>query len=224
MPERPAVLLDIDGTLVDSTYLHVQAWSEAMEEIGHDVDTWRIHRAIGMDSAKLLDALLGDAVESDGDAAKEAHSRRYARLAPRLRPFRDARALLTDLAGADLQVVLATSAPEEELQHLLEVLDADRWITHITSADDVDTAKPAPDVVEVALDRAGVDPDRAVMVGDATWDSRAAAKVGVTAVGVLSGGISESELLEAGASVVLRDPTDLLAQWRSGPIGDLLRS
>src|ERR1700712_5200718 len=123
---RPAVLFDIDGTLVDSNYLHVQAWSEVLGDLGHPVDDWRIHRSIGMDSKKLLAALLGENADRIGGQAKAGPQGRYAKLADRLRPFAGARDLLSTVSGRGLQVVLATSAPEEELRNLLQVLDADR--------------------------------------------------------------------------------------------------
>ena len=207
----PAVLFDIDGTLVDSNYLHIQAWSEALQHLGHPVDDWRIHRCIGMDSKKLLAELLGDGVERLGEAAKAEHATRYAELAGRLRTFAGARDLLAAVAGRGLQVVLATSAPEEELRNLLKVLDVDQWTAHITSAEDVETAKPEPRLLEVALDKAAVPPDLAVMIGDAVWDGQAATRAGIPFIGLRSGGISRAELVDAGAVAVYDDAADLLA-------------
>jgi phosphoglycolate phosphatase-like HAD superfamily hydrolase len=107
--------------------------------------------------------------------------------------------------------VLATSALQDELRLLLEAIDADAAIHAATSADDVDTAKPSPSLIEVALQRAGADPAEAVFVGDSTWDMIAAGRAGVTAYGLRSGGISDAELLQAGARAVFDDPADLLA-------------
>jgi phosphoglycolate phosphatase-like HAD superfamily hydrolase len=104
------------------------------------------------------------------------------------------------------------------------VLDAGDWIDHVTNADDVDTAKPEPDVVQVALDRAGVGADRAVLVGDTVWDCAAARRAGVTAVGVRSGGVADAELTGAGAAAVVDDCTELRERWRELPIGALLSS
>jgi HAD superfamily hydrolase (TIGR01549 family) len=218
---RPAVLFDIDGTLADSNYLHVHAWSEALTELDRPVDSWRIHRAIGMDSKKLLAELLGDDADTVGESAKEGHSRKYAELSDQIRTFAGARDLLAAVAERDLQVVLATSAPEEELTRLLEVLDADQWTAHVTSAEDVESAKPDPDIIAVALEKAGVPADRAVMVGDAVWDGEAAARAGVAFVGLRSGGSSAAELQEAGAVAVYDDAQSLLAQLDSSPIADL---
>jgi HAD superfamily hydrolase (TIGR01509 family) len=205
-----AILFDIDGTLVDSNYLHIEAWSQSFDTLDLAVDSWKVHRGIGMDSEKLLDALLGED-SPQRDEAKSRHDENYQRLVDRLRPFDQVRELLADLSGRGLTVILATSAPENELKHLREVLEVEDSIEVVTSAEDVDTAKPAPDVVNVALERAGVDAGDAVMIGDSTWDMKAAAAAGVTSIGVLSGGVSERELLDAGAVAVFEDAADLRA-------------
>lgn len=206
-----AVLFDIDGTLVDSNYLHVEAWQHAFAELDAPADAWRVHRAIGLDSAKLLRSLVGERDDEWYERAKELHAEYYTDLSPRLRPLPGARDLLRELADQEFRVVLATSAPEEEFALLRRTLDADRWIHAHTSADDVDTAKPDPEVVTVALERAGAEPGQAVFVGDSTWDMIAAGRAGVRAYGVRSGGISDLELGAAGAVAVYDDPAELLA-------------
>jgi HAD superfamily hydrolase (TIGR01509 family) len=215
---RTAVLFDIDGTLVDSNYLHVEAWHHAFAAVGHPVDAWRIHRSIGMDSAKLLDALLGDAAETVGDDAKQKHSEYYASLSDRLRPIEGARELLDALSERGQTVVLATSAPQDELETLLEVLDVGPDVDAVTSSEDVGTAKPDPDIIEVALEKADVPAERAVLVGDAVWDVKAAARAGVRSIGVLSGGYSAAELRDAGAIAVYDDVADLLAHLDESPL------
>ncbi|THG28599.1 HAD family hydrolase [Naasia lichenicola] len=205
-----AILFDIDGTLVDSNYLHVDAWQRALAGAGHAVDAWKIHRAIGKDSDELLKVLVGDAAESIADAASDAHSELYAAMADRLRPFDGARELIAELADRGVRVVLATSAPEDELATLRTVLDVDGYLTGVTSSGDVETAKPEPDIVQVALERAGVGADEAVFVGDTIWDIQAAGKAGVPTIGVRSGGVSEEELRGAGAVEVYDDVRDLL--------------
>jgi HAD superfamily hydrolase (TIGR01509 family) len=204
-----AVLFDVDGTLVDSNYLHVDSWTRAFEEVGAPVSAWRVHRAIGLDSSRLLDELLGDRADELGDAAKDAQSRLYRELWPRLRRFDGARELLESLHGDGIRVVLATSAPEDELEQLRAVLDCDDVIHAATNADDVETAKPEPDILSVALERAGVDASEALMVGDALWDGIAAGRAGIRFVGVRSGGISAAELREAAAVEVLDDVSSL---------------
>ncbi|MDR5699170.1 HAD family hydrolase [Agromyces aerolatus] len=205
-----AMLFDIDGTLVDSNYLHVEAWQHAFAELGAPTDAWRIHRAIGEDSAHLLRSLVGERDEAWNARARALHAAFYDDLAPRLRALPGARDLLRAVTERELRAVLATSAPEEEFALLRRTLDADRWIYAHTSADDVDTAKPDPEVVAVALDRAGAEPAEAVFVGDSTWDMIAAGRAGVRAYGVRSGGVSDSELVAAGAAAVYDDPADLL--------------
>lgn len=213
MTDRPrAVLFDIDGTLVDSNYLHVEAWQHAFAELGAPADAWRVHRAIGQDAARLLHSLVGERDDDWYERAKQLHAEYYADLAPRLRALPGARDLLRAVAERDVRVVLATSAPESEFALLRRALDADRWVYAHTSADDVGTAKPDPEVVAVALERAGVEPAEAVFVGDSTWDMIAADRAGVAAVAVRSGGVSDFELGAAGARAVYDDPADLLAK------------
>lgn len=204
-----AVLFDIDGTLVDSNYLHVHAWYRAFDDVGHPVEAWRIHRSIGMDGTTLVKTL---AVHSDEDArerAKDLHSRYYKELAPLLKRLPGARELLEAVYKLDVQVVLATSAPQDELSILREVLDCDHLVSAMTSSDDVDTAKPQPDIIEIALERAGVTPSHAVFVGDSVWDVEACKRAGVDSIAVLTGGVSRGELENAGAQRVFEHPLEL---------------
>jgi HAD superfamily hydrolase (TIGR01509 family) len=219
--EQPlrAVLFDIDGTLVDSNYLHVDTWDRALAEAGIPAPVWRIHRSIGMDSKKLLQAVAGDAPDDVAEGAKEQHGRYYKENADRLRPFAGARDLLRAIDGLGLQVVLATSAPEDELEILRKVLDVDDAVSEATSAGDVGTAKPEPDIIQVALDKAEVAAEEAVIVGDTVWDVEAAGRAGVPAIGVLSGGVSEAELRDAGAVEVYDDVAALLDALSSSVIG-----
>ncbi|MCU1481576.1 MAG: family hydrolase [Subtercola sp.] len=210
------MLFDIDGTLVDSNYLHVEAWSTGLAGLGHPVADWRVHAAIGMDSSKLLEAVLGDQADDLGEAASDAHSEQYAALVDRLRPFDGARALLRAVSDAGVRVVLATSAPEDELKKLRDTLDSEDALYAVTSSEDVETAKPEPDVIAVALEKAGVDAAAAVMVGDTVWDAEAAARAGVRFIGVKSGGIGELELRDAGAIEVYDDAAALLAAFTAG--------
>lgn len=220
---RTAVLFDIDGTLVDSNYAHIDAWWRAFTAIGESVDAWRIHRAIGMDSSKLLETLLPEASDDTRSAAKQYHSAYYAEHQPRLRLLPGARDLLAAVARDGHAVVLATSAPETELVRLRELLDAEEWLTAVTSAEDVDQAKPDPGIIAVALDRAGVEASSAVMIGDAMWDVESAGRVGVTSIGVMTGGVGGDELRGAGAAAVYADAAAVLAALRAveGPIAAL---
>lgn len=216
-----AVLFDIDGTLADSNYAHIDAWWRAFRAAGESVDAWRIHRAIGMDSSKLLESLLPDASEETRDTAKQFHTAFYSEHMPQLRLLPGARDLLEAVAGLGHAVVLATSAPQNELDRLLELLDAEHWIAAVTSSEDVEQAKPDPGIIEVALRKAGVDADHAVMVGDAMWDVESAKRVGVTCIGVMTGEIGGDELRGAGAAAVYDDAAALLEDLDGSPIGSL---
>jgi HAD superfamily hydrolase (TIGR01509 family) len=217
-----AVLFDIDGTLVDSNYLHVDAWTRAFFTVGHPVDTWKTHRRIGMGSDQLLAELLGDDADELGERAKKLHGEEYAQRAAHLREFAGAADLVRAVAARRAKAVLATSAVPEELERLRAVLGIDDAVAEIVSAEDVEKAKPAPDLVEVALARAEVPAARAIFVGDSVWDVEAAGRAGVACVGLLSGGFGKAELEAAGAIAVYDDPAALLADLDGSPIGKLL--
>ncbi|MGA8330565.1 MAG: HAD family hydrolase [Mycobacterium sp.] len=208
--QAPAVLFDVDGTLVDSNYLHVYAWQRAFTEQEIPVEAWRIHRSIGMDGSTLVQDLSGGVDDDTEHRLSELHGQYYRDVAGLLRPLPGAQALLRRVAELGLQVVLATSAPEDELAILRDVLDCDDVVAHVTNSGDVDTAKPRPDIIEIALDRAGVAADMAVFVGDAVWDVEACERAGVPCIGVLTGGAGRDELRDAGAIAVFEDPRELL--------------
>ena len=215
-----AVLFDVDGTLVDSNYLHTLCWWEAFTQAGHDVPTSRIHRAIGMGSDQLLDALLPlDRDKTADDAMRAAHGALYATYWARQRPLPKAADLLRACKKHGLRVVLASSADAREFAALRAALDADDAIDDATSSADVERSKPAPDLVRIALDKAGVPPAGAVFVGDTTWDVEASRKAGVPCIGLLSGGISRAELAAAGAAEVYGDPAELLEALPESLIG-----
>src|SRR4051794_17520703 len=149
---RRGVIFDIDGTLVDDNYLHVIAWWQAFQRYGHEVRMVDIHHRVGMGSSHLVAELVGDADER----VIKAHSHFYAPFRERFAPFPEARELLNDCADRGLAVVLATSADPEEVESLKTVLDADDFVAAITGADDAEEAKPAPDIINAALDKAGL--------------------------------------------------------------------
>ncbi|MFC8043281.1 HAD family hydrolase [Nocardia sp. NPDC057353] len=222
MPDPAAVLFDVDGTLADSNYLHTRAWHRAFRVAGAVVPSWRIHRAIGMDGGTLIETLAPDLDGDGADRADELHSRYYLESAGELTLLPGAREILRALHDRGLRIVLATSAPPDEFARLRELLDSDSILHAVTNGEDVETAKPDPTIVRIALDRAGVPAERAVFVGDTVWDAKAATEVGVRAVGVLSGGISRDELTSAGAEFVCDDVAELLREVEQSPIGTLL--
>ena len=213
-PEGPvrAALFDVDGTLVDTNYLHTVTWWEAFAQAGHVVPMAEIHRAIGMGSGLMLDRLLAQDRDMGDDAdIRAAHSALYATYRSRLRPLPGAADLLRACKRQGLAVVLASSADEPEFNMLRAVLDAEDAIDAATFSGDVEASKPAPDLVQVALDKAGVPAGEAVFAGDTVWDVQACQKAGVPCIGLLSGGISRDELTSAGAAEVYPGPGDLLA-------------
>ena len=179
-----------------------------------------IHRAIGMGSDQLLGKLLPSDRDTDADAdIRAAHSTLYATYWSRLRPLPGAADLLRACQKRGLAVVLASSADEPEFNALRAALDAEDAIDAATFAGDVDSSKPARDLVQAALDRVGVTPQEAVFTGDTVWDVQACRKAGVPCIGLLSGGISRDELTEAGAAEVYPGPAELLAALPSSLLG-----
>jgi HAD superfamily hydrolase (TIGR01509 family) len=205
------VLFDLDGTLVDTVYLHAVCWWQALRQHGLDVDTARAHRAIGMGSDRILDHLAPNRPnKNDDDAIRAAHSALYAQYWDRIRPTTGARDLVCAVAGRGLRVVLASSAGPAELAAVRRALDLDSYVDTATGAADARHSKPAPDIVEVALNRTGLDPAGAVFVGDSVWDVHACNALQVPCVGLLTGGWSAAELRDAGAVEVYDDPQALL--------------
>jgi HAD superfamily hydrolase (TIGR01549 family) len=216
-------ILDIDGTLVDTNYHHAIAWYRAFRQHGHVLPIWRIHRHIGMGGDKLIEALLGEQVECEqGEDIRAAEKPLYMAMIEEVEPLDGARDLIVDLKDRGHSVVLASSAKEDEVEHYLDLLDARDLADHWTHSGDVEETKPAPDLVESALEKAGRahapegrGSNEAVMVGDTTWDVEAAQKAGVGTLAVMTGGFAEAELREAGALEVY----DSLQALRTG-LGD----
>jgi HAD superfamily hydrolase (TIGR01509 family) len=206
---RAGVLLDLDGTLVDSVYQHVVAWFEAFREAGHDVPQARIHAGIGMGGDRLVPWLLG----GHGDAAEaisDDHKRRFLDRAEGLRATTGARELLADLETRGVPYAVATSAGAEEREALLAALGRDD--VPLVDSEDVASSKPAPDLLLTACRQQGFAVARTVMVGDAPWDALAAAAAGSPAIAVRCGGFGDDVLAHAGASRIVDDPAGLIGQ------------
>jgi HAD superfamily hydrolase (TIGR01509 family) len=202
-------ILDVDGTLVDTNYHHALAWHRALHAHGHRVQMWKVHRHIGMGGDQILDALIGSqAAAADGDAIREAEADAYKQLIGEVEPLEGARELIEKLKEEGSTVILASSAKEEEVDHYIDLLDARELVDDWTTSADVENTKPDPDLVHAALDKA-TDGNPSVMVGDSVWDVKAAKAAGLPTLAVLTGGFSEEELREAGASQVVESIADL---------------
>ncbi|MGH3330207.1 MAG: HAD family hydrolase [Nocardioidaceae bacterium] len=209
-PMKPGVLFDVDGTLLDTNYLHVLSWWQAMRDTGHDdVTMASIHRAIGIASEGLVRHLTG----GEDEKAVEAHSTRYEALRDQVVALPQAGGLVEACARKGLTVVLATSGKEADLAWMLPAIGAEESVTGATTSSDVDEAKPEPDLLTTAIEQHGLDPARTVVVGDTVWDVEASRKACLPCVMLTSGGISEAELREAGADEVYAGPADLLARF-----------
>jgi HAD superfamily hydrolase (TIGR01549 family) len=210
-----AVLLDLDGTLIDSNYQHAIAWFRAFRAAGLVVPMWRLHRHVGMGGDQLVKAVAGAGVEVRlGEGLRKAEAEEFAHVRDECEPLEGVRELIDVLKRRGLRIVLASSAPEKDLGRFLGLLALHELVDGSTSASDVDRSKPHPDIVEVALERAGS--HAAVMVGDSRWDVEAAAAAGLASICVITGGWSEQELLEAGAAAVFGSLMELAAALEAG--------
>lgn len=215
---RPGVLVDLDGTLIDSNYLHTLAWSRALGDVGEWAPMNAIHRLIGMGGDRLVPELLGH--EHEEAAARRPI--RYKELMAEVRPFPGAGQLLRHLSAVGVAVVVASSAPASELSHGLDLVGADEAIEARTSADEVSSSKPDPEVFQVAMEVACLDPARTLALGDSIWDIEAARLAGVGCLAVESGGFSHYELGQAGALAVYRDVGSLEAKLDQSPLAALV--
>ena len=206
---RPGVLLDLDGTLVDSVYQHVAAWGEALRLHGYDVPLWRVHHGIGMGGERLLPWLLGRHVD-DADALSAEHTKRFLSRTDQLVATEGALALLDDLEEREIPYIVATSAESEVMEALLQTLG--RTDLPTATADDVGSPKPAPDLLLATCAEIGIEPSAATLVGDSIWDAEAARRVGIRCVGVRTGGFGDEMLLAAGAIDVVADPKALIGR------------
>jgi HAD superfamily hydrolase (TIGR01509 family) len=215
---RPAAILDVDGTLVDTNYQHALAWYRAFRQHGVTVPLWEIHRHMGMGGDQLVASLIGDGFEErHGDDVRAAEKALYLALISEVQPLPGARDLLEALRAAGSTVVLASSAKPNELQHYIDLLDAHEVTDGWTDSGDVERTKPEPDLIQAAVEKAGGGP--AVMIGDSTWDCEAAGRAGLETIGVLTGGFSEAELRDAGAVAVFGSLPELREGLASTPLG-----
>jgi HAD superfamily hydrolase (TIGR01509 family) len=214
--QGPGVILDVDGTLVDSNYQHAIAWFRSFREFGLTLPIWRIHRHIGMGGDQLVEAVAGARFEErHGDDVRDAEKRHYGRLLPEVCALDGAKDLIEELSRRG-SVVLASSAKKDEVEHYIELLGVADAVDSFTTSTDVEQTKPEPDLVLAAIDKAGG--RAAAMLGDSTWDIEAAKRAGLDTVALMTGGFSEDELLDAGAVSVYESVESLLAELESSPL------
>ena len=209
-----AILFDIDGTLVDSTYHHALAWQRAFARHQVVLPLWRIHRTVGMGGDKLVAAVAGDEVEERiGDSLRTAWREEYVAVKAEVDPLPGAAELVRALVAAGYTVALASSGDPEFADEALDDLDIRDQVALLTTSEDAEESKPEPDLIGVTLDRLeGV--RRAVMIGDTPYDVESAQRAGLGCIGLRSGGYSEAELVDAGAVLVVDAPEDLMGiEW-----------
>jgi len=211
--EVPAILFDLDGTLIDSVYQHVLAWREALERSGTRLSVWRIHRRIGMSGGLLVNALLRETgrkiTPSDAAHLQKWHEEAYSKLISQVRPLPGAVEILEVLAKANVPYAIATSGMLESARPSLEALQIDSRVPVITR-DQVKHAKPDPDLFLAAAEQLRVSIVDCIVVGDSVWDLLAARRARALGVGLASGGYGQDELEKAGAYRTYEDPLDFL--------------
>jgi HAD superfamily hydrolase (TIGR01509 family) len=220
MAESTIAVLDVDGTLIDSNYQHALAWYRALRSVGEIHPVWRLHRLIGMGGDQLVTALGGEDLERRvGDQARERQGEEVDAVLEEMAPLPGARDLLLAIKDRGHRLVLASSGQQRHVDAFLDKLDARDIADDWTSSSDVESSKPAPDLLQVALTKLGAPQDASsVMIGDSVWDVEAAKKAGMPAIVVRSGGFGDDELREAGAVALYDTPGDLAAALDDTPL------
>jgi HAD superfamily hydrolase (TIGR01509 family) len=212
-------VLDIDGTLIDSNYQHALAWYRALRSVGETYPVWRLHRLIGMGGDQVVTAVGGEDLERRvGDQAREQQGREVDALLEEMAPLPGARDLLVAIKERGHRLVLASSGQQRHVDVFLDKLDARGIADDWTSSADVEASKPAPDLLQVALEKLGAPDASSVMVGDSVWDVEAAKRAGMPAIAVRSGGFGDDELREAGAIAIYDTPGDLAKALDDTPL------
>jgi HAD superfamily hydrolase (TIGR01509 family) len=212
---RAAVFFDLDGTLLDTNYLHTWAWWRALDEAGVSAPMSQIHRLIGRDGDDLLTELNG----SPDDQLSEAHARYFTELGDQIRPLPGAPALVKAVHQRGPQVVIVTSAGKAELGLLLDALGCGDEIDAVVHGEDVASAKPAPDLYQHALETTGTEAGHSIVLGDTVWDIQAARAADLPCIAVETGGIARCELEAAGAAAVYGSCAEIVTNYDSSPLG-----
>lgn len=215
-----AVIFDVDGTLVDSNELHVDAWDEVFRQFGKEFPRAKLHQHVGKGGDKYVPEFLTEAeMRSIGAEAEQLHGEIFKRkYIERVRPFPKARELLQRIREDGKRVVLASSASGSEIEHYIATAEFGDLIDAFTTKTDVSNSKPSPDVFRRALNLVHAQPSEAIVVGDSPFDILAAKKIDLASVALLCGGFSEDELRAEGAIAIFKDPADLLEHYARSPL------
>lgn len=217
------VILDVDGTLVDSNESHVEVWTRAFSEHGFDVPAAKVRRLIGMGGDNLVPAATGlEDEDPRSKSLRDRHGELFKETLPGLRPFPRVRELLQRMKDDGLELVVATSSNPDQMKALLEIAGVADLLEDATSKGDAESSKPDPGIVEAALDRLGFAAEEVVMLGDTPYDIEAAGKLGIRTLAVRSGGFTDGDL--AGALALYDDAADLLAKYDSSPLATVVPS
>lgn len=212
------MILDVDGTLVDNNYQHALAWQIALRRSGIVVPMWRIHRAVGIGGDKIVAELAGDDAEAGhGDEVREHEAEAFESMKDDIVAIAGATEFVRELKERGHTVVLASSGSADDIEGFVDLLEIGEVVDGWTTSDDVESSKPDPDLLHVALEKAG-SPTVAVMVGDTPWDVMAAERAGLPAICVLSGGFAETELRVAGAAGVYESVDELRRNLAGEPL------
>jgi HAD superfamily hydrolase (TIGR01509 family) len=212
------VLLDVDGTLMHSNDAHAEAFEQAFREFGYDVPFHELRPLMGMGGDKIFPKFAPGVDHKEGKG-KEMSQRRteiFLEKLPTLTPTRGTRELLERMKADGLILVAASSSKSDELEHLLKAAGVEDLIDERTTSSDAEQSKPAGDIIKVALEKAGLQPNEAVLLGDTPYDIKAARQAGVNTIAVRCGGFSDEQL--EGARAIYDDPADLLAHYDSSPL------
>jgi HAD superfamily hydrolase (TIGR01509 family) len=213
------VLLDVDGTLLDSNGAHAASWADVLVDAGYNISPDHVRPLVGMGGDKVVPILTG--LDHESPRGKELSERKKTLFErsylPHLKPTAGTRELLQQMLAEGLILIIATSAGGDELKGLLRQAGVDDLIHGATSSGDVESSKPDPDVIGAALKRGRLTADEAVMVGDTPYDIAAAAKAGVPTIALRCGGWWD-DLALGGAVAIYNDPADLLAQYEESPL------
>ncbi|VXC92539.1 HAD family hydrolase [Burkholderia sp. 8Y] len=215
-----AIIFDIDGTLIDSVDLHALAWHDAFKQFGHDVSFENARSQIGKGGDKLLPVFLtSEQIRDHGEALEAWRGQRFkSEYLPMVRPFSAVPDLLHAIRERGLKIAIASSAKKDELDVYIDIAGIAHLVDAKVSSEDVGESKPSPDIFDVTMRRLNVSPPDAVAIGDSPYDAQAASRLGVKAVGVLSGCFTEKALMEAGCISIYPGPAAILACLDASPL------